>query len=369
MHQLNTHEKYMQQAIDLASSAKGPTSPNPAVGAVIVQAGHVVAAAAHLRAGEAHAEARALDLAGPLARGGTLYVTLEPCSHHGKTPPCADQIIAAGIGQVYVAMEDPNPLVAGRGIARLQEAGISVTLGLLRQEAELLNEDWIKFITTGRPFVTVKTAMTLDGKIATHTGSSQWITGAAARSRVQELRHVSDAIMVGAGTVLADNPSLTTRGIEGGLNPVRVIIDSRLETPLDAKIVTDGQAPTLIFTEVGGTEVGRESDKIRQLTDRGVEVIQFTGTNLDSVLKNLAERNLVSVLVEGGSGLIGSFFDQRLIDKYIAFIAPKIVGGRAAKTSIGGLGLADISSAVQIADLSLEYYGDDICISGYPKWA
>lgn len=364
MHQLNMHEKYMREAIELASSTKGHTSPNPAVGAVIVQGGNVVAAAAHLRAGEAHAEARALDLAGPLAHGATLYVTLEPCSHHGKTPPCADRIIAAGISRVYVAMEDPNPLVAGRGIAKLREAGISVEIGLLRREAELLNEEWIKFITTGRPFVTVKTAMTLDGKIATHTGSSQWITGAAARARVQELRHINDAIMVGAGTVLVDNPSLTTRGIEGGLNPTRVVIDSRLEIPLDAKLLTDGAAPTLIFTEVG-----RETDKIRQLTKLGVEVIQFTGSNLLEVLDQLAERNLISVLVEGGSELIGSFFDQGLIDKYIGFVAPKIVGGRGAKTSIGGLGLADISSAVPITGLSLEHYGDDICISGYPKWA
>jgi diaminohydroxyphosphoribosylaminopyrimidine deaminase/5-amino-6-(5-phosphoribosylamino)uracil reductase len=362
-------EKYMQQAIEMAAIAKGVTSPNPTVGAVIVQSGNVVSAATHLRAGEAHAEVRAIEMAGTQTQGSTLYVTLEPCSHYGKTPPCVKRIIEAGIKQVYIAMQDPNPLVAGRGIALLREAGIGVEVGLLAEEARLLNEDWSKYITTGLPYVTVKTAMTLDGKIATRTGQSKWITGDTARAKVQRLRHISDAIMVGVGTVLADDPSLTTRGIEGGRNPIRVIIDSKLETPLTAKVVTDGEAPTWIFTEAMDAESQQGDPKISQLTEMGVEVFQFRGGNLIEVLKQLAEHNITSVLLEGGSELIGSFFDQRLIDKYIVFIAPKLIGGREAKTSVGGLGIADINLALEIADLSIEQYGNDICISGYPKWS
>jgi diaminohydroxyphosphoribosylaminopyrimidine deaminase/5-amino-6-(5-phosphoribosylamino)uracil reductase len=302
-------------------------------------------------------------MAGNQTEGATLYVTLEPCVHYGKTPPCVEQIIRAGIKQVHVAMQDPNPLVSGRGIELLRAAKIDVLVGLFEKEAKQLNEDWAKYITTGLPFITVKTAMTLDGKIASRTGKSKWITAEVSRENVHRLRHEHDAVMVGAGTIIADNSSLTTRGIEAGKNPLRIVIDANLDIPLTAAVVTDGVAKTWIFTNQDTS-----TEKAQALKGLGIEVHSIQANRLIDVFKLLGEREITSVLVEGGSELIGSLFDQKLIDKYITFIAPKLIGGRDAITSIGGMGLAEISEAVILTEMKFDKVGEDICISGYPKW-
>ncbi len=356
-------KQFMKQAIDLAAGAKGLTSPNPTVGAVLVKDGEVIGHAAHLQSGGAHAEVLAIEMAGEAANGATLYVTLEPCSHYGKTPPCVEQIIRAGIKQVHVAMQDPNPLVAGKGIELLQAAKIDVLVGLYEKEAMQLNEDWTKYVTTGLPFITVKTAMTLDGKIASRKGKSKWITAEESRENVHRLRHENDAIMVGAGTVIADDPSLTTRGLEAGRNPLRIIIDANLDIHLTAKVVTDGEAETWVFTAQD-----LATRKAQELIELGIKVYSIQPDRLLEVFQLLGAHEITSVLIEGGSELIGSLFDQRLIDKYITFIAPKLIGGRNAITSIGGIGLAEISEAVMITEMKFDKVGEDICITGYPKW-
>lgn len=356
-------KQFMKQAIDLAAAAKGLTSPNPTVGAVIVQDSEVVGYGAHTQAGGPHAEVLAIEMAGEQTNGATLYVTLEPCSHYGKTPPCVEQIIRAGIKCVHVSMQDPNPLVSGKGIELLREAKIDVLTGLYEKEARLLNEDWVKYITLGLPFITVKTAMSLDGKIATRTGNSKWITAEVSRENVHRLRHENDAIMVGAGTVIADDPSLTTRGVEAGRNPLRIIIDANLDIPLTAKVISDNKAETWIFTNLD-----LATEKAQELLELGVKVYAIQPDRLIEVFKLLGEHEITSVLIEGGSELIGSLFDQRLIDKYITFIAPKLIGGRDAITSIGGIGIANMSEAVTINEIKYDKVGEDICISGYPEW-
>lgn len=355
---------YMQLALDLARKTKGQTSPNPTVGAVIVKDGRIVGMGAHLKAGEAHAEVQALNMAGNQAEDSTVYVTLEPCSHYGRTPPCAERIVAEKVKRVVVAALDPNPLVSGSGIDILERAGIEVTVGVLEEEAKVLNESFIKYITTRTPFVTVKTAMTLDGKTATHSGSSRWITGEKSRNYVHRLRHEHDAIMVGIGTVLKDNPFLTTRTEQTGLNPIRVIIDSCLDIPLDANVIIDRQSPTLIFTTAKAAD-----EKIAALKKMGIEVIVTTGKDsvpLKEVLQYLGEKQVTSLLVEGGSRLIGSLFDERLIDKYIGFIAMKLIGGKEAPTSIGGKGIEQMEQAVSLTNVKIERFDDDLCVIGYP---
>lgn len=355
---------YMQLAIDLATKTKGQTSPNPNVGAVVVKDGRIVGMGAHLKAGEGHAEVQAIRMAGTNAEGSTIYVTLEPCSHYGKTPPCAELIIKEKVKRVVVATLDPNPLVSGRGIEIIEQAGIEVTVGVLEDEARCLNETFNKYITARLPFVTVKTAMTLDGKIATHTGSSKWITGEASREYVHRLRHEHDAIMIGVGTVLKDNPALTVRTEQQGINPIRIIIDSSLRTPADANIIIDNQAPTWIFTTKQA-----DQKRIEEFQSLGIEIIVTTGEQnvpMKEVISYLGEKQVTSVLVEGGAALIGTLFDERLIDKYIGFIAPKIVGGDLAPTSIGGKGIESMGDAVTLDRLELKQYGADICLTGYP---
>ncbi|TCS81067.1 bifunctional diaminohydroxyphosphoribosylaminopyrimidine deaminase/5-amino-6-(5-phosphoribosylamino)uracil reductase RibD [Tepidibacillus fermentans] len=357
---------YMQLAIDMAQRTKGQTSPNPIVGAVVVNNGRIVGLGTHLKAGEPHAEIHALNMAGEMAKGSTLYVTLEPCSHYGKTPPCAERIIKEKVKRVVISNVDPNPLVAGKGIELMKNAGIEVVVGVLEKEAKRLNETFYKYITSQRPFVTVKTAMTLDGKIATFTGNSQWITGEKARRYVHQLRHEHDAIMVGIGTVLKDNPSLTVRMEQLGIQPIRVVIDTTLKIPMDSKLILDQQAPTWIFT----TEQASE-EKVEKLKDMGIKVVQTKGDKdvpLKEVLHYLGRNQITSVLVEGGSSLVGRLFDERLIDKYIAFIAPKLIGGSSSLTSIGGKGIENMSDAVQLIDITIERYENDICITGYPSY-
>ena len=352
----------MHEALRIAANARGRTSPNPMVGAVIVKDGRIIAEGWHRQAGTPHAEVHALRMAGDLAKGSTLYVTLEPCSHFGRTPPCANAIVEAGIKKVVAAMSDPNPKVAGRGFQILRDADIEVEVGVCEEEARKLNEVFIKWVTTNKPFVTLKTAMSLDGKIATSTGQSKWITSEASRQRVHELRDTHDAIIVGIGTVLADNPSLTTR-IEGGKNPIRIIVDSKARIPLDSNVITDGQAKTIIAVTQNAP-----LNKIDAIVKAGADVI-FTGeseqVNLDMLLNELARREITSVFVEGGGTLNFSLIEAGLVDKVCAFIAPKIIGGHNALTPVEGNGFENLSDAIRLKDITAEMIDNDILITGY----
>ena len=364
---------YMQLALDLAVKAKGRTSPNPMVGAVIVKEGEIVGKGYHRKAGTPHAEIHALNEAGSLAQNATMYVTLEPCSHHGRTPPCSEAIVKAGLKRVVVAMVDPNPLVAGRGINQLRAAGIEVEAGLLENEAKKLNEIFIKYITTKTPFVLLKTAMTIDGKIATHTGDSKWITGPKAREQVHRLRDNYDGIMVGIGTVLADNPSLTTRledfkdnsGIRGK-SPNRIIVDSSARTPLDSKVL-NMQADT--YTVIAISQLAPK-DRVKDLKEKGAKILacdsNATGqVDLKDLMVKLGQLEITSVILEGGSQIAASALEQQLVDKVMWFIAPKVVGGQQAPSPIGGMGIDQMSQALELKNIKIKSFGDDISIEAY----
>lgn len=354
---------YMRLALQTAAGAAGQTGINPMVGCVVVKEGRIVGIGAHLKRGEAHAEVHALNMAGSEAAGATAYVTLEPCSHFGRTPPCCDRLIAEGVRRVVVATTDPNPLVAGSGIARLRESGIEVEVGLLGEEARALNEAFNHFIVTGMPFVTVKTALTLDGRIATRTGHSRWITGAESREAVHTLRHRHQAIMVGAGTVLADDPELTTRLAVPGLNPVRVVVDSRLRLPLGARVL-NAEARTIVLTTDEADELAAG-----RLREAGAEIVRCgpgPRVNLAAGLMALGERGIGSVLVEGGGILNGSLLEAGLASKIMLFYAPKIVGdGAPSGFAFDGPERMDDAANIKIA--SIERYGDDWCVTGYPE--
>lgn len=356
-----TDEKFMAEALRIAKNAEGRTSPNPMVGAVIVKDGKIIAEGWHRKAGTPHAEIHALNMAGSLAKDSTMYVTLEPCSHFGRTPPCANKIVDAGIKKVVVAMKDPNPLVAGKGIEILRAAGIEVEVGILENDARRLNEVFLKYITKKIPFVTAKFACSLDGKISTVTGESQWISCEESRKFVHHLRDISDGIMVGVGTVLNDNPSLTSR-IENGKNPVRIIVDSFARTPLNAKILNDGAAKTIIAV----TE-NAPAEKVVKLKKSGAEII-FSGNlqvELNLLMQELINREITSVLLEGGGTLNFSMFRAGLVDKVFAFVAPKIIGGKTSLTPVAGGGFEKLSDAVNLENLTAEKIGTDILISGY----
>lgn len=357
-------EYYMRQALLLAQNSIGRTSPNPMVGAVIVKDGEVVGCGWHKRAGTPHAEIHALNQAGELAKGATMYVTLEPCCHHGRTGPCSDAIILAGLSRVVVAMTDPNPCVAGCGIARMRQAGITVDEGLLANEAARLNEVFIKWISTKMPFGVLKAAVTLDGKIATSAGNSKWITGSQARKRGHKLRNMYDAILVGIGTVLADNPQLTTRLPNGGKNPIRIIVDSMARTPITSNVVTDRQARTIIAVAPDAP-----TDQVNALKSCGVEILTIPrdeyGLNMRELFKTLGSQNITSVLIEGGASINASVLNAKLIDKVHWFIAPKIIGGTCAPGAVGGQGIADLADAQFIEDIKTEFVGEDILISAY----
>lgn len=364
---LTADESFIRRTLELAARARGLTSPNPLVGAVVVRDGQVVGEGYHRRAGLPHAEIEALQAAGEAARGATLYVNLEPCCHTGRTGPCTEAIIAAGVKRVVAAMVDPNPLVAGKGIMRLREAGIDVAVGVMEEEAHRLNEAFIKYVTARRPFVILKTAMSLDGKIATVTGESRWITGEAAREYVHQLRNTCDAVLVGIGTVLKDDPSLTTRLPEGGRDPVRVILDSSARLPLAARVLTqDSEAPTLVAT----TEMA-PTERVAALRQAGAEVLvcgRGPQVNLDLLLAELAAREIVSLLVEGGSTVNASFLLQGLVDKVVWFIAPRIIGGREALGPVGGSGIRHLARAIRLTETVVKQLGADLCVEGYPVY-
>ena len=357
-----TDEFFMREALRIARNAEGRTSPNPLVGAVVVRDGKIIAEGWHRQAGTPHAEIHALKMAGELAKGATLYVTLEPCSHFGRTPPCANAIVDAGIKKVFAAMSDPNPKVAGRGFEILKAAGVEVEVGLLEEEARKLNEIFIKWVTKNLPFVTLKFACSLDGKIATVGGESQWISCLESRKFSHRLRDLNDAILVGVGTVLADNPTLTTRLVEGK-NPVRVIVDSNLKTPLNSKVVTDKSARTIIATTTNAPP-----EKISALKNFGVEII-FAGegerVNLKILMSELARREITSVLVEGGGTIHFSMLKEKLVDKIFAFVAPKIIGGKNSLSAVAGAGFEKLSDAVNLKNFTAEKIGEDFLLGGY----
>ena len=371
---MNTYDNdtyFMKKALDIAGYALGRTSPNPLVGAVIVRDGRIIGQGWHRKAGEAHAEINALNQAGCLAEDATMYVNLEPCSHQGRTEPCIDALIAAGIKRVVIAMTDPNPLVSGKGIERLRSAGIDITVGKLAAEAAKLNEVFIKWITAKLPFVAIKTAMSLDGKIAAHTSHSKWITGEQARGFVHELRDKYDGILVGIGTLLADNPELTTRLPNSyccscGKNAVRIIVDSQARTPLTAKVVADGLAPTIIAVSDDASD-----EKITALKNKGVEVLTVKkspnfnkkGIDLHGLLKQLGERGITSILVEGGSSINASFFEANLADKIYWFVAPTIIGGQNAPGPVGGIGVSAVDKAIVLEDIEVKRVGEDFLFS------
>jgi len=353
----------MQLAIQIATSTKGQTAPNPSVGSVVVKNGEVMGMGAHLKAGEAHAEVHALNMAGERAQGATIYVTLEPCSHYGKTPPCAEKIIQSGISRAVVATLDPNPKVAGRGVKMLQDAGITVETGILKQEADDLNEVFYHWIQSKRPFVTLKTAMSLDGKIATTTGESQWITGQEAREDVHHYRHTHDAILIGVNTAIQDKPNLTTRLPHGGKNPIRVVLDTQLRTPIDTPLIQNPEAPTWIVT---GNEV---EEKLQTFEDYDhVEVIQLSENRIiiDELLRTLGEKGVTSLFVEGGARINDAFLREGAVQQVVNYVAPKLIGGQQSPTPIGGEGIAKLSESMKLTITDVIQLGEDVKIVSKP---
>lgn len=362
---MTNHEFYMDLALQNARAMKGQTDPNPLVGSVIVNENRVVGIGTHLKAGEPHAEIHALRMAGEKARGGTIYVTLEPCSHHGRTGPCAVAIVEAGLKKVVIATLDPNPVVSGNGVKILQDAGIEVEVGVRQEESQRMNEVFNKFIVEKKPFVTMKSGITLDGKIATHTSDSKWITSEDARYDVHLLRNENMAILVGVNTVLKDDPELTAR-IPNGRNPIRVILDSTLKIPLDAKVVVDQLAETWIFTSQN-----YDKEKEKTLESLGVRVFQTNGADrvdVEDVVQILGEQLVSSVFIEGGGAVNASFLEHKLIDKVVLYIAPKLVGGQLAPSFLGGTGVEKMRDAVELADTSITKIGKDFKFVGYPVY-
>jgi diaminohydroxyphosphoribosylaminopyrimidine deaminase / 5-amino-6-(5-phosphoribosylamino)uracil reductase len=362
---------FMARALELAGKAAGKVSPNPAVGAVIVKDGRIAGEGYTSPPGGPHAEVIALHQAGEAARGSTLYVTLEPCSTYGKTPPCTRAIIEAGISEVLIAVNDPNPLHSGLAHEIFREAGIKVSAGDMAAEAAEVNESFFKWVRSGLPFVTAKYAMTLDGKIATSSGDSKWISSSESRAEVHRLRSVVDAVMVGVGTVIADNPELTARPpfVEEYRAPYRIIIDSSGRTPLQSRLLQDKEAAKTIIM----TTSAAPADFAGAAASFGAKVIvtgrSAVGVDMRAALIELGKRQITSVLVEGGSSLLGSLFDGRLIDKLMVFIAPRLAGGRNALTPVGGEGIRLMSDAVMLDPVEARTIGPDVLVSGYPRWS
>jgi len=338
----NRHDlKFMRMALKLAGARRGLTNPNPTVGAVVVKRGKIVGSGFHKKCGLPHAEVNALVSAGDKAKGADLYVTLEPCCHFGRTPPCTDAIIRAGIKRVVIAKKDPNPINNGKGSAKLRRAGIKTIVGILAQEAAALNRPYAKFIRKKIPYVTLKMAQSLDGKIATRTGDSKWVTSESSRRYVDALRGRVDAVMVGAKTVLKDDPSLTCK-IPGAKQPLRIVAGGRSRIPRSAKILYDnGSSEVLIVRGPGGR------------------------VDLQKLLEKLGDSGVAHILVEGGGELAASFIKERLVDQYLFFIAPKIIGGRDAVTSVEGDGIKDLGRAVGLKNVSVHKIGEDLLIEAY----
>lgn len=356
---------FMKLCLKLALKAKGRTAPNPMVGALVVKNGRIIGRGYHKKAGLPHAEVIALEEAGKNAKGATLYVSLEPCAHFGKTPPCVDKIIQSGIKEVIVGMIDPNPLNNGRGIQILKQHKIKVRVGFLEDKLRKLNEVFIKYITQRMPFVTVKVAQSLDGKIATKTADSKWITSDKARAYAHRIRQSYDAIMVGVNTILRDNP-----GLEAWFSkrqPHKIVVDSQLSTPQEANIFSKNSS-VIIFTLP--VKPGQETENRKILAQKAkiIEVKEKEGQiNLKDMMKKIAQLEITNILVEGGGTLIGSLFDERLVDKILFFISPKIIGGKEAISSVMGRGVVRIDRAIKLRDVKLKRIGEDFLVEGYVK--
>jgi diaminohydroxyphosphoribosylaminopyrimidine deaminase/5-amino-6-(5-phosphoribosylamino)uracil reductase len=352
----------MRLALVLAELGAGDVNPNPVVGAVVVKEGRVVGRGYHRRFGGPHAELFALDEAGDAARGSTLYVTLEPCSHHGKTPPCTQRIIEAGIARVVIGTPDPNPVVNGSGIAALRAAGLDVATGLLAAEAEAQNEIFATFVTTGRPFVLVKLAISLDGRIATRTGDSEWISSQPARTEAHRLRRRFAAVLVGVDTVLADDPELSVRHVIGQ-DPVAVVLDPSGKIPLTSRLLDRAASPIVVTASMTWR-------KRRALTERDVRLWHMPLRNkrfdLPLLLARLGEVGMDSVLVEGGGETVASFLEAGLVDKIALFIAPILIGGRSALPAIAGAGVERIANAWRLRGVCVDWVGEDLYITGHP---
>jgi len=354
---------HMTRSLELAAQGRGHVEPNPLVGCVVAQGAEIIGEGWHCRYGGAHAEVEALQVAGPRAVGATLVVTLEPCCHWGKTPPCSQAVIQAGIRRVVVAMRDPFPQVAGGGLAELRAAGIEVEVGVLEEHSRRLNAPYLKLLKTARPWVVAKWAMTLDGKLATRARSSQWISSAASRAIVHELRGRMDAILVGRGTVEADDPQLTARP-PGPRTAVRIVMDRQARTPLKCQLVrTARETPTLIAAgAVASTE------RINLLRDAGCEVWQAASDDSPQVarqlLDELGRRRMTNLLIEGGAEILGAFFDAQLVDEAHVFIAPKIAGGRDAPSPVAGMGVELMQQALQLQEVKIEQVGEDVYVRG-----
>jgi len=356
-------QRWMKRALRLAEKGRGRTSPNPMVGAILVKDGKVVGEGYHAKTGEAHAEIIALQQAREEARGAILYLNLEPCTHYGKTPPCAPQVIEAGVKRVVIGMEDPNPLVKGKGIEILRKAGLDVAVGILEKECRRVNEAFCKYILKKEPFVILKVAATLDGKMATRNGDSKWISGEASRRFVHKLRDQVDGVMVGIGTVLKDDPLLTAR-IRGGRDPYRIVLDSRLKVPEEAKVIGTSPSKAIIAT----TELAPK-DKIEKFEKRGVQVLVLDSkegrVNLKSCLSKLGEIGMMNLLVEGGSQVNGSFLDEGLIDKLLLFLSPRLIGDHQALGIFGGRGVFILPKAIVLKEIKTKRLGEDILLEGY----
>lgn len=357
-------EVYMRMALDLARKGKGWTTPNPLVGAIIVKGGRVIGQGYHQKYGQPHAEVNAIASAKEDVTGATLYVTLEPCSHFGKTPPCSDLLIDKNIKRVVVGTLDPNPLVAGKGIERLRSNGIEVVTGVLEEESQKLNEIFIKYIVTKEPFVVMKNAMSLDGKIATVTGESQWISGESSRKQVHSLRHELAGIMVGIETIIKDDPQLTSRTLNSR-NPIRIVVDSQLRIPIASKVLTQqDKAKTIVATTRRANK-----EKLDTLKQMGIEVLvtkEKSGrVDLQELMKLLGAKGIDSILLEGGANLNFSALEEGIVDKIQSYIAPKIIGGKEAKTAVEGAGVHSLKNAFQIDRMTPVMVGEDLFVEGY----
>ena len=364
------YEDWMRKAMILAEKGSGHVAPNPLVGAVIINNGALISQGFHSAYGGAHAEVNAIESARLPLQGATLVVTLEPCSHHGNTPPCCERIVAGGISKVVIGIKDPNPLVSGRGIDYLREHGVTVLVGVLEEALNVQNEAFIHYISSKTPFITMKTAMTLDGKIATVTGDSRWVSGEDSRQRVHEMRQALQGIMVGVQTVIADNPLLTTR-IENSLikssHPVPIVVDSSGRIPLESKLIQCKEDRSIIIATTDQMSLEKEN----ALKLKGCQIIRCESVNnrvdLRCLVKQLGQQGMSSILLEGGSRLNYSALEAGIVQKVVSFIAPKFIGGSRSKTPVGGCGIPKMSDAIELDGVTWEKSGSDICIKGYIK--
>ena len=366
-----TREDYMRRALELAELGAGYTNPNPMVGCVVVKDGRIISEGYHERYGEFHAERNALMRCTEDTAGADLYVTLEPCCHYGKTPPCTEIIIEKKIARVFVGSMDSNPLVAGKGVQILRDAGIEVVTGILEEECRKLNEVFYHYMATKRPFLAMKYAMSLDGKIACATGDSKWVTGETARQHVHELRKRYKGIMVGIGTVLADDPMLNCR-VAKGADPVRIVCDSSLRIPMESQLVrTAREIPTIVACAANSYESQWQKEKVQALEAAGVKLIPTAGAhgvNLKELMEILGEQGIDSILLEGGGTVNSSALRNGIVSKVYAYVATKLIGGMDAPTPVSGMGADRMSEAVHLKDVTIRHLGEDILISGYPVY-